>query len=76
MTEQEQHFKNVDDLMQRLVGKEDHRHNAETIRELFNLHNVTFPNMLEYSVSCSGCRARVFNRLRQWWQDNGGIKRD
>lgn len=70
-----EHFKEVDDLMQRLVGKENHRHDAQTIRELFNIHNVVFPNMLEYSTSCGGCRSRVYNRLRQWWEDNGGTKR-
>ncbi len=69
-----EHFKEVDDLMQQLVGKEDHRHDANTIRHLFNIHNLVFPYNLEYSTGCSGCRARVYNRLKQWWYDNGGIK--
>jgi len=74
MTEQEALFNRVDGLMQRLVGREDYRQDAQTIRELFNLHNETFPTMLEYSVSCGGCRERVYNRLRDWWQTNGGVK--
>ena len=69
-------FNQVDDLMQRLVGKEDYKQDAITIRELFNIHNVVFPQTLEYSVSCGGCRSRVYNRLKQWWIDNGGVKRD
>lgn len=74
MTEQEQLFNRVDDLMQRLVGREDYPQNALTIRELFNIHNEVFPNTLEYSTSCSGCRMRVYNRLRDWWQNNSGQK--
>jgi hypothetical protein len=74
MTEQEALFNRVDDLMQRLVGREEYSHDAQTIRELFNLHNEVFPTMLEYSVSCGGCRERVYNRLRDWWQSNGGVK--
>lgn len=67
-----EHFGEVDALMQRLVGKENHRHDAQTITELFNIHNTVFPHMLEYSKSCSGCRARVYNRLKEWWISNGG----
>lgn len=70
-----EHFEEVDAIMQRLVGKENHRHDAQVIRELFNAHNVVFPNNREYSTSCSGCRQRVYNRLKGWWQDNGGVKR-
>ncbi len=74
MTEEEIQFAEVDAMMQNLVGKENHRHDAQTIRELFNLHNRVFPHTLEYSVSCSGCRARVYNRLKEWWNERGGKK--
>lgn len=76
MTEQEQLFAETDEMMQSLYGKENHRHDAQTIRNLFNLHNRLFPTMLEYSVSCSGCRARVYNRVKEYWLNNGGVKRD
>jgi hypothetical protein len=65
-------FKEVDELMKQLVGKENHRHPPHTIRRLFNLHNEVFPNTLEYSVSCSACRKRTYERLRNWWYNNGG----
>lgn len=76
MTEAELQFQEVDAMMQNLYGKENHRHDAQTIRDLFNLHNRLFPQTLEYSVSCSGCRARVYNRVKEYWQSNGGTKRD
>lgn len=69
-----EHFEEVDSLMQELYGKEGHRHQPHTIRHLFNIHNLVFPKNLEYSTSCSACRARVYGRLKGWWQDNGGVK--
>jgi hypothetical protein len=74
MTTEEIQFQKVDAMMQNLVGRENHRHDAQTIRELFNLHNELFPATLEYSVSCGGCRQRVYGRVKQWWQDRGGKK--
>jgi len=74
MSEEEQTFQKVDNLMQRLVGKENHRHDAQVIRELFNIHNEA-TGIMEYSVSCGGCRQRVYNRLKEWWQARGGTKR-
>jgi hypothetical protein len=65
-------FNRVDAMMSSLVGKENHNHNAQVIRELFNLHNELNPQSLEFSTSCSGCRARVYQRVKQWWIDNGG----
>jgi hypothetical protein len=65
-------FNEVDGLMKELVGKENHNHNAEVITRLFNLHNRAFPEHMEYSKSCGGCRQRVYNRLKTWWYDNGG----
>jgi hypothetical protein len=63
-------FNRVDQMMTSLVGKENHNHNAQVIRELFNLHNEVFPGNLEFSTSCGGCRQRVYQRLKLWWQDN------
>lgn len=63
-------FNRVDALMVTLVGKENHNHNALVIRELFNLHNEVYPQNLEFSTSCGGCRQRVYQRLKQWWIDN------
>ncbi len=68
-------FEEVDDLLQTLVGKEGHNHNADVIGRLFRLHNKAFINNAEYSQSCSGCRQRVYNRLKSWWLDNGGTKK-
>ncbi len=75
MTEEQIKFDKVDAMMQNLYGKEGNRHDAQTIRELFNLHNELFPATLEFSVSCGGCRSRVYNRVMQWWLDNGGVKK-
>lgn len=71
-----ENFGEVDALMQRLYGKEGHRHDGNTIRELFNIHNVVFPQTLEYSTSCSGCRARVYERVKNWWLEHGGKLND
>lgn len=67
-------FKRVDDLMQELFGRESINHQAHVITELFNLHNEIF-NAKEYNKACSGCRKRVYNKLRLWWIDNGGVKK-
>ena len=63
-------FNRVDQMMLSLVGKENHNHNAQIIRELFNLHNECYPQNLEFSTSCGGCRQRVYTKLKQWWVDN------
>jgi|LakMenEpi03Aug12_release.lakeMendotaPanAssembly.Ray.scaffolds.fasta_scaffold302997_1 hypothetical protein len=70
-----EHFNEVDDLMQELVGRENYNHNGEVIRRLFNTHNVVFPQNPEYSTSCGSCRQRTYNRLKDWWINNGGVKR-
>lgn len=70
----DQIFTRVDNLMQSLVGKENHNHNASVITELFNAHNQVFLDKPEYSKSCGSCRQRTYNRLKQWWIDNGGVK--
>ena len=63
-------FNRVDALMSTLVGRENYNHNAQVIREMFNLHNEVYPNNLEFSTSCGGCRQRVYQRLKLWWQEN------
>ena len=60
-------FNRVDALMVTLIGKESHRHGPDVIRNLFNLHNEA-TGIMEYSVSCGGCRARVYKRLKEWWE--------
>ena len=69
MNEKEEQFLKVHNLMVRLIGKENHNHRPETIRELFNLHN-SVTGVMEYSVSCGGCRKRVYNRLKDWYYNN------
>ena len=69
----EEQFKRLDDLMQQLVGREGVRHDAHVIRQLFNLNNE-LTGIMEYSTSCGSCRSRVFNRVKQLWIDNGGVK--
>jgi len=73
MRDEKELFGRVDGLMQLLVGKEGHRHPAETITIMFNLYNEVF-GAREYSKSCGGCRERVYKGLKQWWVDKGGKK--
>jgi hypothetical protein len=44
--------------------------NSEQTTELFNLNNIIFPNLKEFGVSCSSCRSRVYNRLKEYWIKN------
>ena len=69
MNEKEEQFLRVHNLMIRLIGKENYNHRPETIRELFNLNNEC-TGVMEYSVSCSGCRMRTYNRLKDWYYNN------
>lgn len=73
--EQKDLFKRVNALMQELVGNENKRQTVDIIRLLFNLQNEIYPNHLEFSTSCGGCRERVFRVVKQWWLDNGGVKK-
>ena len=68
-------FEEVDELMQSLVGRENHNHPADVIAKLFRLHNKTYPDKPEYSQSCGSCRQRTYNRLKSWWESQGGIKK-
>ncbi len=60
----------VDGLMQSLYGREAYNHESHVIRELFNVHNVCYPNAMEHSTSCGGCRARVYSRMVTFWLEN------
>ena len=68
-------FEEVDELMQSLVGRENHNHNSSVITTLFNLHNKVYLDRPEYSKSCTSCRQRTYNRLKSWWESQGGVKR-
>ncbi len=38
---------------------------------LFNLHNnFLFPHIKELGKSCSSCRMRVWNRVKNWYDKN------
>jgi len=69
MTELE-NFQLIHRLVQDWEGKEDHRVPAHIITEMFNAHNMAFPNNREYSKSCGGCRQRVWNRLKAYYHEN------
>lgn len=62
-------FKEVEELVLWLKGKENWNHNADTIRKIFNLHNEV-TGIMEYSTSCGSCRARVWGRLKDWYEEN------
>lgn len=63
-------FSEINDLMLSLVGRESQSHGAEVITVLFNLHNKAYPFAQEHSRSCSGCRVRVYQRLKTFWAEN------
>jgi hypothetical protein len=69
MTEQEQDFLEVHSLMIAWRGKENQRVPAEDVRRIFNIQNKV-TGIMEYSVSCAGCRQRVWNRLKEWYDAN------
>jgi hypothetical protein len=65
----------LNSIMQRVYGKENHSHPAEVITVLFTTHNNLAKENgwpLEYSRSCGGCRQRVYARLRDLWLSLGG----
>lgn len=65
-------FIRLNNLMMLLVGKEGHNHPPERITELFNIHNLCYPQKLEYSKSCGSCRQRVYNRVLEYWSGMKG----
>lgn len=60
-------FDRLEAIVQKLMGNENKRQDAATITELFNVHNSIFPNNLEFSKSCGGCRQRVWNRVKNYY---------
>ena len=52
------------------LGKENYRVPAHSITQMFNIHNEIFPQNLEYSTSCGGCRERVWNRIKGYYLEN------
>jgi hypothetical protein len=69
MTEKEKDFLEVHSLMITWRGKEGHRVPSEDVRRIFNVQNKV-TGVMEYSVSCSSCRARTWNRLKEWYDSN------
>ena len=68
-------FEEIDELMQSLVGRENHNHQSDVIAKLFRLHNKVYLDKPEYSQSCGGCRERVYKRLKTFWIESGGVKK-
>ena len=68
MTEKDLFFQ-LDPIMQRWLGREYERVPAETITEIFNIHNRIFLDKPEHSKACGGCRQRVWSRLTTWWSE-------
>lgn len=44
--------------------------NSQQTQELFNLNNLIYPDLKEYSTYCGACRGRVYNRLKRYWDHN------
>ena len=42
--------------------------NSQTDR-LFNIHNQIFINNREHGRSCAGCRSRVYNRMKTYYNN-------
>ena len=53
-------------LMLELEGK-DKIQDIQT-RTLFNLNNIYYPDLIEYTVSCPACRTRVYQRMKKHWE--------
>jgi sulfur transfer protein SufE len=51
-------------------GKENWNVPAHVITEMFNTHNQIWPDKRENSKSCSGCRARVWSKIKDWYHGN------
>lgn len=69
MTDLEKDFMEVHSLMLTWRGKEGHRVPAEDITRIFNIYNKVTGSR-EYSKACGGCRQRVWNGLKNWYDKN------
>ena len=65
-------FLELEPLMLHWIGREYERVPAETITQLFNIHNRIFQDRPEYSKSCGGCRQRVWSKLVTWYDIKKG----
>ena len=60
--------KELHDLMIELEGKD--RIDSHQTTKLFNLNNLIFPDLKEFTKGCPSCRERVYNRLKDYWKNN------
>ncbi len=63
-------FERLSRIVNEWLGKENYRVPAHSIGEMFNIHNEIFPNNLEYSTSCGGCRQRVWTKIKNTYLEN------
>jgi hypothetical protein len=63
-------FLRAESLVKEWSGKENYRVPADVITEIFNVHNKIFWERQEHSKACSGCRQRVWNKLKTWYHEN------
>jgi len=66
----EETFLKAHELVSEWQGKENYNVPAEVIRQIFNTHNQIFWENQEHSTACSGCRARVWGKLKAWYHEN------
>lgn len=52
-------------LLEELEGK--NTINKEQTDRMFNLNNTIFPNIKEHGRTCTTCRSRVYNRLKNYY---------
>lgn len=62
-------FVRLHNLVQEWEGKENRRVPANVITDMFNVYNSIFERK-EYSKGCAGCRAKVWNRLKEYYHAN------
>jgi hypothetical protein len=62
-----ENFEKLKNLLMELEGKEKILDAQTTL--LFNLHNFFYPNKQEYGKSCASCRFRVYNRMKNFYEE-------
>lgn len=63
----------IHNLMLELEGKD--KILAHQTDLLYLLHNIVYPDIKEFAKYCGDCRARVYNRVREYWLANIKNKR-